>query len=108
MYQAGFLKHRVTVLNRGESTQGRFGTELGQYLEGGTYWANVTFNKGAQAMREGALDAYDQVMIRMRYNAEVKEDTRFRYNGKDYQQKGAPIILKQEDEIQVICQSIVK
>lgn len=108
MYEAGFLKHRVTVCNRGDAVKTDRGYKQGEYVDGNTYWANVTFNKGVQAMREGAVDSYDQVMIRMRYNGEVQDASHFKYNGKEYQQIKPAIILKQEDEIQCICQEILK
>jgi lipocalin len=44
-----------------------------------------TFNKGVKAMREGALDAYDTVMFRCRYNAKFDRWCLLQYKGKWYQ-----------------------
>jgi head-tail adaptor len=51
----------------------------------GTFWASETWNKGAKAMHEGAVDAYDTVMFRMRYNADVDRWCLIQYLGKWYE-----------------------
>ena len=48
-------------------------------------WANVTFSKGVKSLREGSLDAYDTVMIRMRWNNIVQRDSLLVCEGKTYQ-----------------------
>jgi len=108
MYEAGFLNKRVTIQNRGTGSKDGFGYTQGAYSDGNTYWANVTFNKGVQAMREGTVDAYEQCMVRLRYHSDISSDSRIKYNGKVYQQIKPAIILKQEDEIQLLCQEVIK
>ena len=44
-----------------------------------------TFNKGVKAMHEGALDAYDTVMFRCRYNKSLDRWCLLKYRGKWYQ-----------------------
>lgn len=83
-YSTGLLKHRVKILNKVRPTQGDFG-ETTRYAEADEVWADVTWNKGVKALREGALDAYDTVMIRMRYNTIVSRDSRLQYGGLTYQ-----------------------
>lgn len=107
MLPSGYFEDRVTVLNRAESTQGDFGRIGGDYVEGNTHWCKVTFNKGAQALREGAIDAYLQVMIRMRWHKDINEDTRFKFNGRIYQQTTPPIISKRANEIQITAQEVL-
>jgi len=102
MYEAGFLKDRVTVLNRATATTGAWGRTAGDYEVTATYWANWKWTKGAQAMREGALDAYDTIMVRMRYHDTVTRDSRLRHDGKDYQITSLNA-SKDEDEMQIIC-----
>lgn len=81
-YSTGILKHRVTILNKVVATG--FG-ETTDYESAGTVWADVTWSKGVKALREGALDAYDTVMVRMRYNTIVSRDSRLQYGGATYQ-----------------------
>jgi SPP1 family predicted phage head-tail adaptor len=81
-YQSGFLHNRVTIKNKTASAT--FG-DTTTYTEAGTVWANVSFSKGMKALHEGALDAYDTVIIRMRYNTIVNRDSHLVHDGKEYQ-----------------------
>lgn len=82
-YQSGFIHQRVTIRNKVLD-----GVEFGdttQYQDVVTVWANVAFSKGAKALHEGALDAYDTVIIRMRWNSIVSRDSHLVHDGKEYQ-----------------------
>ena len=81
-YQSGFLHNRVTIKNKVVATG--FGETTG-YQAVGTVWANVSFSKGMKALHEGALDAYDTVIIRMRYNDVVSRDSHIVHDGVEYQ-----------------------
>ena len=56
-YTSGLLKHRVTILNRTEAQQGRFGLDSSgvEFESAGTVWASVDWAKGKGAMNAGAL-----------------------------------------------------
>ena len=81
-YQSGFLHNRVTIKNKVVAKG--FG-ETTSYQAVGAVWANVSFIKGMKALHEGALDAYDTVIIRMRWNNIVSRDSHLAYDGKEYQ-----------------------
>lgn len=81
-YQSGFLHSRVTIRNKVVATG--FG-DTTSYQDVATVWANVSFNKGMKSLREGALDAYDTVIVRMRYNEIVSRDSRLVHDGREYQ-----------------------
>ena len=81
-YQSGFLHQRVTIRNKVVATQ--FG-ETTSWQDVATVWANLTFSKGVKSMREGALDAYDTVIIRMRYNSLISRDSLLLVDDKTYQ-----------------------
>lgn len=81
-YQSGFLHTRVTIRNK--VTTAAFGETTG-YQDVATVWANVSFSKGMKALHEGALDAYDTVIVRMRYNTIVSRDSHLVHDGKEYQ-----------------------
>ena len=85
-YSTGLMKYRVTVAKRYQDTQETFG-KSGQpkYEILGTFWMAETFTKGVKAMHEGALDAYDTVMFRCRYNANIDRWCLLQYQGKWYQ-----------------------
>ena len=83
-YSSGLLKHRVTILNKVRPTQGDFGATT-RYAEAAEVWADVTWSKGVKALREGALDAYDTIMVRMRYNTIVSRESRLLHDGVTYQ-----------------------
>ena len=81
-YTSGLLKYRVTILNT--QVASGFG-ETTSYQPVATVWADVTWSKGVKALREGALDAYDTIMVRMRYNTVVSRDSRLLIDGVTYQ-----------------------
>jgi SPP1 family predicted phage head-tail adaptor len=81
-YQSGFLHQRVTIRNK--VVAAGFGDTTG-YQDAATVWANISFSKGMKALHEGALDAYDTVIIRMRWNNIISRDSHIVYDGKEYQ-----------------------
>lgn len=110
-FTSGFLKDRVTILNRKEAQQGKFGLD-----SAGIEWkiaacgihANVDWQRGKSGMTVGALDAYGVKIVRMRWNNIVTERSRIQWHGKTYQ------ILPetfnpdhQGNTIQFFCQQIV-
>lgn len=85
-YSTGMMNKRVTVAKRAADDGATFG-KSGQpkYEIVGTFWMAETFTKGVKAMHEGALDAYDTVMFRCRYNKNIDRWCLLRYHGKWYQ-----------------------
>ena len=85
-YSTGMMNKRVTVAKRANDEGATFG-KSGQpkYELLGTFWMAETFTKGVKAMHEGALDAYDTVMFRCRYNANIDRWCLLQYQGKWYQ-----------------------
>ena len=85
-YTSGLLKYRVTILNK--QVASGFG-ETTSYQPAATVWADVTWSKGAKALREGALDAYDSVIFRMNFSSNVAKtiirDSLIEMHGKIYQ-----------------------
>ena len=82
------MKYRVQVAKRATDESATFG-KSGQpkYEILGTFWMGETFNKGVKAMREGALDAYDSVIFRMNFSANVTitRESLIECDGKVYQ-----------------------
>jgi SPP1 family predicted phage head-tail adaptor len=103
-YSSGMLKYRVTILNK--QVASGFG-ETTSYQPAATVWADVTWSKGAKALREGALDAYDTVLIRMRYNDVVTRDSRLQHGGVTYQIQSLHAD-RQANTIQITATEIVK
>ena len=104
------MKHRVTILNRTEAQQGRFGLDSSgvEFESAGTVWASVDWAKGKGAMNAGALDVYGVVMIRMRWNTIVNERSRIQWHGKTYQILPETFNSDhQGNTIQFLCQQIV-
>ena len=83
-YSAGFLNRRVAILNKKSPSERAFG-ETTEYETVACVHANLTWSKGVKALREGALDAYDTVIIRMRWNNVVTRDSRLECEGVTYQ-----------------------
>lgn len=85
-FEAGMRPYRVTILNKVTPTEKAFGEKTG-YKRDGSLWSSYNFNKGTKALREGALDAYDTVVFRMNFSANVKitRESLIECNGKIFQ-----------------------
>ena len=86
-YSSGMMNKRVKVAKRYEEKNPTFGgsSSVTKYTVLGTFWAAEDFNRGVKSLREGAYDAYDTVMFRMRYNANIDRWCLLKYQGKWYQ-----------------------
>lgn len=84
-YNRGMLNKRVVVMNRTAAVDTDYGRKGGDFAVAGTIWAGVTFNRGAKSMREGALDAYDTIMVRSDCHRFLKRDSRLAYDGRTWQ-----------------------
>lgn len=86
-YSTGMMNKRVKIVKRVDSEGGSFGRSSGgqKYTMLGEFWAAESFNKGVKSLREGAIDAYDTVMFRMRYHAEIDRWCLVQYHGRWYQ-----------------------
>ena len=83
-YTSGILNKMVTILNKKGASKTGFG-ETTTYEAVGCVHANVTFSKGVKSLREGTLDSYDTVLIRMRFTTQVTRDSRLECEGVTYQ-----------------------
>lgn len=88
-YSTGMMNKRVKIAKRVDSAGGDFGRASGgqKYQMLGTFWAAEDFNRGVKSLREGAMDAYDTVMFRMRYNANIDRWCLIQYQERWYQIK---------------------
>lgn len=85
-YSTGMLNKRVVIAKRADDQSATFG-KAGQpkYEILGEFWAAEDFNRGVKSLREGAFDAYDTVMFRMRYDSNIDRWCLIKYHGKWYQ-----------------------
>lgn len=85
-YDAGMLNKRITIAKRMEAQVGAFGLDSSgvRYQIIGSAWAAEDFNRGVKSLREGAVDAYDTVMFRLRYRSDMDRWCIIQYNGKWY------------------------
>lgn len=100
------MNKRVMVAKRVGDAQKSYGKQSQtKYELLGTFWMAENFNKGMKAMNEGALDAYDKVMFRCRYNKDIDRWCLLQYLGKWYQ-----IISFNEDyqdnQLQILAQEM--
>lgn len=104
-------KDRIQVLNRQEQTVGAYGIDSGgvSWTEVATVWADVSFVKGLRAMREGALDVYGVVMVRMDWNPDITLRSRIVYNGQPYQILGETFHAdRQANTVQFHAQLVIE
>ena len=100
------MNHRVMIRNKKSPTEQTFGDTI-EYEDAGCVWANVIWSKGVKALHEGALDAYDTVLIRMRWNKLVRRDSQLVYDGVTYQIQSFHAD-RQDNTIQITATEIVK
>lgn len=104
-YSTGMMNKRVAVLSRMAASAGEFGRGSGgqTYVVSQEVWAAIDFVRGLSALREGALDAYDTVMIRMRWNPKVTRESLLWHDGRMYevQQLNAE---RQRNQMQITAQ----
>ena len=86
-FSTGFLKNRIVVQNRTKAKQGKFGLDSSgaEFENTCELWAAVDWVKGTSALREGSLDAYAVVVVRMRWSPDITCRSRIKYEGKVYQ-----------------------
>lgn len=85
-YDAGMLNKRITIAKRLEAQMGKYGLDSSgaKYQIVGQAWAAEDFNKGVKSLREGAVDAYDTVMFRLRYRKDIDRWCIIKYLGRWY------------------------
>lgn len=86
-YSTAMMEERVAVLNPTDEQRGEFGKSSAgrKYQYTDTVWAGVHFNKGQKSMREGAYDAYDTVMFRMRWNDFTQRRSMLVWDGRTWE-----------------------
>ena len=86
-FSSGFLKDRIIIQNRKAAEAGKFGLDSdgAEYENTCCLHANVDWQRGKSAMREGALDVYGVVIVRMRWMNQVNERSRIVHEDKTYQ-----------------------
>lgn len=96
----------VAILRKKEAEKKEFGAKT-EYEQVACVHADVTWKKGQKALNEGALDAQDTVLIRMRYNNIVTRDSRLQYDGVTYQIQSFHAD-RRDNSIQITATEIVK
>lgn len=102
-YDSGFLDARIEVHNRATATSNDFAMKVGgAFSLATTIWANVQFSKGMKALHEGAIDAYEILMVRCRPNTLLDRDSRLKIDGKMYVIQSYNEDRK-ENQVQITC-----
>lgn len=83
MLSAGKLSERVSILSP-VVTRAESGEQLTEYKEVQKVWANVIFQRGAQALSMGEVFLNRNVVVTMRNNKAVTDRSRLRWDGKTY------------------------
>ena len=96
----------VAILKKKDADKLEFG-EKTEYEQVACVHANLTWKKGQKALSEGALDAQDTVMFRMRWNSIVTRDCRLQCEGVTYQIQSLHAD-RQDDTMQITATEILK
>ena len=106
-FSSGFIRMRLTFAKRVAEPADNFGKSgAPKYEILGTFWGNEKYDKGAKSLREGAYDAYDTVMFRIRYNPDIDIWCLVKYQDKWYQIQSFNYDFK-ENEMQITAIKMV-
>lgn len=105
-YSSSILRWQVAILKKKDPGERAFGAKT-EYEQVACVHANMTWNKGVKSLREGALDAYDTVMFRMRWNNIVDRDCLLECDGVTYQIQSLHAD-RYENTIQITATEIIK
>ncbi len=105
-YSSSILRWRVAILKKKDPEERAFGAKT-EYEQVACVHANMTWNKGVKSLREGALDAYDTVMFRMRWNNIIDRDCLLECDGVTYQIQSLHAD-RYENTIQITATEIIK
>jgi len=103
-YSSDILNKKI-YYRVGGMQDGEYGRVAKAWVEHGPIWANVTWSKGAKAMREGVMDAYDSIMVRTRWRSTLTRDCRLRIGDKVYEIDSFNGSYE-DDEIQITAREI--
>jgi len=86
-YSAGMRRDLIIVQNRKEAAVGIYGIDSAgvQWEDTLRCWASVEWQRGKYALREGAVDAYGVVMVRMLWTPSINMRSRIVHDGQVYQ-----------------------
>ena len=85
-YSSGMLNKRIIIATRADDKTSQFGKQgQSRYTILGQFWAAEDFNRGVKSLREGAYDAYDTVMFRLRYHEFIDRWCVIQNDGRWYQ-----------------------
>ena len=92
-YSRDLLQERVAVAKRYEEQSQTFGGSstvtkyewLNKAESDHGFWCKHDWNRGTNALREGAVDAYDTVMFRMDYDPNIDRWCLLQFDGVWYQ-----------------------
>lgn len=105
-YSSDMLNYIVAILNKKDPSAIEFG-ETTSYEQVARVHADLTWKKGQKALNEGALDAIDTVMFRMRWNNIVTRDSLLECEGITYQIMSLHADYR-DNTIQIVATEIVK
>lgn len=105
-YSSSILQWRVMILKKKDPGEKAFGAKT-EYEQVACVHANLTWKKGQKALNEGALDAQDTVMFRMRWNNILTRDCLLECDGVTYQIQSLHAD-RRENTIQVTATEVIK
>lgn len=83
MLRAGSLNERVDILLP-EVSRGNFGEQKVEFVKSKTVWADVVYQRGAQALTAGETWMSRSISVSMRDNSLVNDRCRLKWDGKNY------------------------
>ena len=83
-YSTNMLRWMVAILKKKDPGERAFGAKT-EYEQVACVHADMTWKKGQRALNDGALDAIDTVMFRMRWNNIITRDCLLECEGVTYQ-----------------------
>ncbi|KFK98128.1 phage head closure protein [Serratia sp. Ag1] len=110
--QAGRLRHRVTIQNF-VTVELPSGTEIEEWQDGKTVWAETTGISGRELVASAAEKAEATIRVWMRYRTDVTASSRLLcltgpFRGSILEITGPPIPDTKGTRLEILCKSGVK
>lgn len=89
----GSLRHRISFLEKqnGSGTTDSDGYSVPTWIPVATVWADVKAVSSREYFQAAAVQAQGQVRFTIRYRKDIIASMKIRFDGQDYEIKGAPI-----------------
>lgn len=104
----GWLRHRLTIQEKGSITLTTLGEEEITWTDVGTYWASVEPLRGREYLARQVETAEITTRIRLRYpGTDITPEMRAQCNGHTYNIRQVINVLERDKMVELMCTEVL-